>query len=65
MKNYTIYEHIEGLPNYLDTEAEEVAEYIAENCRTEKEIEKEIENINKITPFDRYGRKRNLYIYRY
>ncbi len=64
MMNILVYEHINGLPSYLDTVHEELTECVMENCRTEKEAEKYIEKINKIQPTDKYGRERNLYIYR-
>lgn len=59
-----VYEHIEGLPDYLDTIHIEITECIIYFCRTIDEAEKEVENINKIQPKDKFGRKRNLYIYK-
>jgi hypothetical protein len=63
MRNFVIYEHIYGLCEFLDTIMEELTEYAMENCRTVKEVEDYIKIINKIQPTDKYGRKRNLYVY--
>lgn len=64
MKDFIVYEHIFGLPEYLDTEAEEVTECVMERgCTTEKEVERYVNQINEISPTDKHGRKRNLYVY--
>ena len=61
MKYFEVYEHIEGLPYYLDTEIKELTECLIEFCNTEKQVEKEIEKINKENSTDKHGRKRILY----
>ena len=63
MKDFVVYEHINGTPAHLDTIDEELTECSMENCHTEGQVEKYIEEINKVQPKDKYGRKRNLYVY--
>lgn len=63
MKRFAVYEHINGLCCFLDTVMEELTEYTMEYCRTATEVEEYIENINKMQPTDKHGRKRNLYVY--
>lgn len=63
MKNFIVYEHIYGLPSFLDTVVEELTEYATEHCRTNKDVEEYIKQINKIQTTDKYGRRRNLYVY--
>lgn len=63
MKDFIVYEHISGLPEWADEKQEEIMECIMEDCSTEKEAEKYVEYINKIQPTDKYDRRRNLYIY--
>lgn len=64
MRDFIVYEHIYGLPKYVDTEVEEITELIQENNYTiEKDVEWCIDQINRCNPTDRYGRKRNLYVH--
>ncbi len=63
MKRFAVYEHIFGLPCFLDTIDEELTEYAMQYCNTALETEEYIEIINKMQPTDKYGRKRNLYVY--
>lgn len=63
MKNFVVYEHISGIPAHMDTIEDEITGCAMEDCKTEKEVERYIEKINKIQSTDRYGRKRNLYVY--
>ena len=63
MKDFAVYEHIDGLCHYLDTINEEVTECVTENCRTAMEVEEYVENINKMQSTDKYGRKRYLYVH--
>ena len=63
MKSFAVYEHINGLCSFLDTVVEELTEYAMEYCRTATEVEEYIELINKLQPTDKYGRKRNLYVW--
>lgn len=58
--NYRIYEHIVGLPSHLDTPLETLEEDLKD--RTAEEAE---EFIQRFVPnVDKYGRKRNVYVYR-
>ena len=57
-----VYEHIHGLPDYLDSVDEELTEWINESCTTIKQAENEVGKINRMQPEDKYGRTRNLYI---
>lgn len=63
MKNFVVYEHINGLPSHIDTVNEELTDCVMEFCKTKQEVEEYVEKINKIQPTDKYGRKRNLYIH--
>lgn len=63
MKDFVVYEHISGMPTYTDTIIDEITDCAMEDCRTEEEVEKYIEKINRIQPMDKHGRKRNLYVY--
>ena len=64
MREFLVYEHINGLPDYLDSVNEEVTEYVMENNYTdEKDVEWLVRWINRLKPTDRFGRKRNLYVY--
>lgn len=64
MRDFIIYEHIYGLPEYLDAEAEEITELVKENhYTTEKDVEWYVNWINRFKQTDRFGRKRNLYVY--
>lgn len=63
MKRFMVYEHIYGLCSFLDTVVEELTEYAIEHCRTAEDVEEYIGYINKIQPVDKYGRKRNLYVW--
>ena len=65
MRNFVVYEHIVGLPEYLDTVQEEITEYATENYFSEKQVEKYVEEINNIQTTDKHERKRNLYVYWY
>lgn len=62
MKDFLVYEHVYGLPDYLDGIDWGLTECAMECCGTERQVEKYIEKINYIQPTDKYGRKRNLYI---
>lgn len=56
--DYRIYEHIVGLPDYLDTPMEELEECLAGYSAEEAQT-----FITKYVPsIDKYGRKRNVYI---
>lgn len=57
---YRIYEHIIGFPSHLDTIMEELEECLEEYTAEEAEkfIEKYVPNV------DKYGRRRNVYVYR-
>lgn len=64
MRNFVVYEHIYGLPEYLDTVSEEITEMVEENhYTTEKDIEWYVNWINRFRQTDKFGRKRNLYVY--
>lgn len=63
MKDFLVYEHISGIPEHMDTINEEIIECIQNNCRTERQAERYIEEINNNSPVDKHGRKRNLYIF--
>lgn len=68
IRNFIVYEHISGTPKHLDTFNKEIQDIIEDNFfyhdfTEEEQAEKYIDNINKIQPTDKYGRKRNLYIY--
>ena len=65
MKNFVVYEHINGLPATLDTINDELTDCVMENCQTEREVEEYIKRINRIQSTDKHGRKRNLYVYWY
>lgn len=65
MKDFAVYEHIFGLPAFLDTIIEELTEYAMEYCSSIEEVEEYIKIINKIQPKDKYNRQRNLYVYWY
>lgn len=55
-----IYEHIIGLPDHLDTPLELLEEYLEGKTADEAEdfIRKCVSNV------DKYGRKRNIYVYK-
>lgn len=57
--DYRIYEHIVGLPDYLDTPMEELEECLAGYSAEEAQafITKYVSSV------DKYGRKRNVYVY--
>lgn len=61
---YRIYEHVIGLPSFLDTIREDLEEIFEENHYSAEEVEKEIKKIMQLNPFDKYGRKINLYTWR-
>lgn len=63
MRDFMVYEHINGMPSYLDEVHDEATECAMEECRTEKEVERYIEKLNKMHPEDRFGRKRVLYVF--
>ena len=67
MREFLVYEHVYGLPDYLDTVNEELTECIIDVCFnitfTEKQLENYVNDINNINPTDKYGRKRNLYVH--
>ena len=64
MRDFIIYEHIAGLPDFLDAESEEITELVKENrYTTEKDVEWYVNWINRFKQTDRFGRKRNLYVY--
>ncbi|MFR3656702.1 MAG: hypothetical protein ACLTWK_00270 [Eisenbergiella sp.] len=54
--NYTIYEHIIGLPDFLDTRMIELEEYLSKYSTDEAEkfIEKYVSSV------DKFGRNRRL-----
>ena len=58
--SYRIYEHIIGLPDHLDTFLEELEECL--EGRTADEAEDFIQKC--VSDVDKYGRKRNVYVYR-
>ena len=59
--DYRVYEHIVGLPDYLDTPMEELEECLAGYSAEEAQT-----FITKYVPsIDKYGRKRNVYIKEY
>lgn len=59
--DYRIYEHIVGLPDYLDTPMEEL-----EECLSGYSAEEAQAFITKyVSSVDKYGRKRNVYIKEY
>lgn len=51
--NYTIYEHIIGLPDFLDTRMIELEEYLSEYSTDEAE---------KFIGVDKFGRNRRVYV---
>lgn len=63
--NYRIYEHIIGLPDYLDNPIEELEEIFQEMGYTADETERELLKNENIYNQDRFGRQRRLYVYRY
>lgn len=62
MKEFVVFEHIYGIPFYLDEANYEITDYAIENCKTEKEVEKYVEALNKIRQKDKHERKANLYV---
>lgn len=58
--SYRIYEHIIGLPDHLDTPLELLEEYL--EGKTADEAEDFIRKC--VLDVDKYGRKRNVYVYR-
>lgn len=64
MDEILVYEHIYGLPEFLDSVNEEITECVNAQCRTVEEAEKMVEQINLLNPEDRQGRRRNLYVWR-
>lgn len=64
MDEILVYEHIYGLPEFLDSVDEEITECVNEQCRTVEEAEKMVEQINRLQPEDKQGRRRNLYVWR-
>jgi hypothetical protein len=62
MKDFLVYGHVYGLPNYLDGIDWDLTEGAMECCHTERQVEEYIEKFNYTQPTDKYGRKRNLYI---
>ena len=62
MKNFRVYEHVYGLPDYLDRPHEEIEECILNDCCSSSQAEKYIDNINAMQQTDKNGRKRHLYI---
>lgn len=62
MKDFVIYEHIYGLPSYVDTVNEELTECAVLDCYNEEDVERYVEKINEAQPKDKYGRERNLYV---
>lgn len=64
MKNVLVYEHIYGLPEFLDSVNEELTGCVTEQCKTVEEAEKMVERINNLQPEDKQGRRRNLYVWR-
>ena len=65
MKHFEIYEHIKGLPDFLDRPDEELTAIAYEQYETEEEVENFVKYINKILPTDKYDRERNLYVWWY
>ena len=63
MKDFAVYEHIHGLPSSLDSVNEEITDCAMEYCHTRNGVEKFVEEINAKNDCDKYGRKRNLYVY--
>lgn len=61
-ETYRVYEHIIGLPDYLDTIVEALEEVFYKYRFSADEAERFIENL--VTDKDRYGRKRKIYVYR-
>jgi len=64
MKNVLVYEHIYGLPEFLDSVNDELTECVSEQCKTVEDAEKMVEQINNLQPEDKQGRRRNLYVWR-
>lgn len=64
MDEILVYEHIYGLPEFLDSVNEEITECVNTQCRTAEEAEKMVEQINRLQPEDKQGRRRNLYVWR-
>lgn len=64
MDEILVYEHIYGLPEFLDSVNEEITECVNAQCRTVEEAEKMVEQINRLQPEDKQGRRRNLYVWR-
>lgn len=65
MRNFEVYEHIKGFPNFLDVVNDEITCCAYERCNTEKQVENFIDYINTAIPTDKTGRERNLYIWWY
>ncbi len=65
MENYAVYEHIVGLPDYLDTRMDGLEDFLAESGYTAGEAEEYVKNAERVPETDRYGRKRRVYIYKY
>lgn len=63
--NYRIYEHIIGLPDFLDSPNESLEESFDEMGLTADEAERELLKNESIYNTDCFGRKRRLYVYRY
>ena len=63
--NYRIYEHIIGLPDFLDSPNEALEESFDEMGFTADEAERELLKNESIYNTDCFGQKRRLYVYRY
>lgn len=63
--NYRIYEHIIGLPSFLDEPVIEMEDAFAEMELTADEAEERIIKNEELYNTDQFGRKRRLYVYRY
>lgn len=63
--NYRIYEHVIGLPDYLDTPLTVLEDYFFEMGYTAEQAEQDLKKNENIYNEDRFGRKIRLYVYRY
>ena len=64
MREFLVYEHIKGLPDFLDSINEEITELVMENNYSEeKDVEWLVRHIEGLNPTDRFGRTRNLYVF--